>query len=670
MFASKIVQVQSKVGEATRNAGARRAGSAHSGDQDQEADATFAGSPHGLSWDFGKIAVSHASRIEPLSPRGAHPGLLQAKLVVGPADDPLEREADAVADQVMRIPGPVPAGTLSAGDGLQRKCAQCEEDDEAKGTLRRRSIDPPHIESSVPVATPEVERVLCEPGRPLGGATRAFFEPRFGWDFSSVRVHTGSQAERAAGSVNARAFAVGEHLVFGAGAFAPDAGEGRRLIAHELAHVVQQSGGTAPSARGAGPAIRRKIILKGTEMDAKARQAFIKAHKWTSARRAAAIMQDMAEAGDSFDFADEHELQEELVKRSSTVEHMEESQESVEKIPGDKRSAFGYPFSGASALYGPRVNYAARKYWEPAVPDSYARRTDKAKNRALLALPRHERCKVYGDQCGLYGWKLTADGEKDPYHAIAHLFAPQPPHLRTLIHCDYLISLVNMMSLADAIGASEFNKRVAAFGAGKLTLKYNAFEDLHEFNWERTAGGAWVKTPGLRSAQRIAPSSEADLVIGDHVVFFNHLAYDLINQNVGNAWRLENAVLVSRDHGKDVFLGHGSGHLTSEKMREKLAEEYNIVARQAIGLTDKASSRNKATSDAALAGLKARFPNVKNVSGHWRIQGAPGLCAAHPVDVPLRLIKPTEVLGPRDPCDPTRMYVVERPIESAKGRAP
>ena len=321
-------------------------------------------------------------------------------------------------------------------------------------------------------------------------------------------------------------------------------------------------------------------------MPAKDRSAFLKGHKWSSASRAAAIMEDMAAAGDSFDFADENELKTEIDKRSSPVGHMEESQQTVEKIPGDKRAAFGYPFTGASALYGPRVNYAAREYWEQATPDNYAVRKDKAKNKELQSKPRHQRCTVYGDQCDPYIWKLSDKGKKDPYHAIAHLFAPQPPYKRALLHCDYLISLVNFMSLADSIGPDEFNKRVAAFGADKIVLKTNLLMDLNISTFERDPKGEFTTTvkKGLGSMQRVGPSSEADLVIGDHVIFYNHLAYDIINANVGNAWRLENAVLVGKYKGKDVFLGHGSGYKTADQMHEKLAAEFNKVAGVALAL--------------------------------------------------------------------------------------
>jgi hypothetical protein len=84
--------------------------------------------------------------------------------------------------------------------------------------------------------------VLNSPGHPLDAATRSFFEPRFGHDFSQVRVHDGQQAERSARDVNAHAYTVGHNIVFGTGQFSPGTEEGRRLMAHELTHVVQQSG--------------------------------------------------------------------------------------------------------------------------------------------------------------------------------------------------------------------------------------------------------------------------------------------------------------------------------------------------------------------------------------------------------------------------------------------
>jgi hypothetical protein len=78
-------------------------------------------------------------------------------------------------------------------------------------------------------------------GRPLSANKHAFFEPCFGRDFSQMRVHSDAQATESARGVNARAFTIGQEVVFGAGQYAPGTSQGRRLMAHELTHVVQQS---------------------------------------------------------------------------------------------------------------------------------------------------------------------------------------------------------------------------------------------------------------------------------------------------------------------------------------------------------------------------------------------------------------------------------------------
>lgn len=145
-----------------------------------------------------------------LEHRAAAPRGVQAKLVVGAAGDPFEREADRVAEQVMRTPDADPAG----------------------GTT----------------APPVVEEVVRDAGRPLDAGARAFLEPRFGHDFGGVRVHTDSRAAESAGAVHAQAYTVGPHVVFGEGKYAPGSESGMRLLAHELTHVVQQ-GAAAPVQR-------------------------------------------------------------------------------------------------------------------------------------------------------------------------------------------------------------------------------------------------------------------------------------------------------------------------------------------------------------------------------------------------------------------------------------
>jgi len=137
---------------------------------------------------------------------------------------------------------------------LQRKCAcggapgadgECEEC--RKKPLQRKTplagADSQHSgfntqqRSDVP---PIVYEVLRSPGQPLNPATRAFMEPRFGHDFSSVRVHASERAARSAHVVNALAYTVGRDVVFGTGQYVPASHAGARLLAHELAHVVQQ----------------------------------------------------------------------------------------------------------------------------------------------------------------------------------------------------------------------------------------------------------------------------------------------------------------------------------------------------------------------------------------------------------------------------------------------
>jgi hypothetical protein len=105
-------------------------------------------------------------------------------------------------------------------------------------------------------ATPMVHGVLATPGQPLETATREFFAVRFGHDFGNVRVHADGKAAESARSVNALAYTVGHDVVFGAGQYAPGTHAGQRLLAHELTHVVQQSG---RSARAPQPAAESRV---------------------------------------------------------------------------------------------------------------------------------------------------------------------------------------------------------------------------------------------------------------------------------------------------------------------------------------------------------------------------------------------------------------------------
>ena len=115
--------------------------------------------------------------------------------------------------------------------------------------LRAKSGDLNAGNSGVNPAPPIVQKVLASPGQPLGPAVRNFMEPRLGHDFSQVRVHATSRAAESAQALGAKAYTVGQDIVFGADRLDPQSREGRRLIAHELVHTIQQSrGGPAPEA--------------------------------------------------------------------------------------------------------------------------------------------------------------------------------------------------------------------------------------------------------------------------------------------------------------------------------------------------------------------------------------------------------------------------------------
>jgi hypothetical protein len=163
---------------------------------------------------------------------------------IGEVDDAFEREADRLADQIVAN-GDVGRPAFSFADlsvypTLQRKCAcggdgECEECE--KKVLRKKASGNQRW-SQAPAA---VHSVLRKPGRPLDTSLRAQLEPRLGFDFSKVRIHTDFQASASAQAVSARAYTVGYDIVFGAAQYLPDTIEGRRLIAHELVHVIQQS---------------------------------------------------------------------------------------------------------------------------------------------------------------------------------------------------------------------------------------------------------------------------------------------------------------------------------------------------------------------------------------------------------------------------------------------
>jgi hypothetical protein len=184
-------------------------------------------------------------------------GAVQAKLTVNQPGDRYEKEADRVAESVMRMPDPTgPPTSTAASPQVQRACAAC-----AGGgpeTCAECAEEPAIHRKEASDRGPEPGPALLSSiaasragGQSLPQSERAFFEPRFGHDFGQVRIHTGAKAAESAHSLGAYAYTLGHDIVFDQGRFAPGTGEGRKLLAHELMHVVQQGSGE--------PLIQRKV---------------------------------------------------------------------------------------------------------------------------------------------------------------------------------------------------------------------------------------------------------------------------------------------------------------------------------------------------------------------------------------------------------------------------
>jgi hypothetical protein len=210
----------------------------------------------------GSVAPTSLGAIPAFAPdeRGSGMLPLQRKLAIGAVNDPLESEADAMAERVMNMSGPVAAMADSGAPPLRRKCAcegsgaQCDHCKEE----RQNSVQLKAARLVTPTeAPPMVHEVLRSPGQPLDPAARDFFELRFGRDFSKVRVHTDADASASARAVHAQAYTVGQDVVFDAGKYAPGTVSGQRLLAHELTHVIQQESRNLPGTSGGG-AVRRQ----------------------------------------------------------------------------------------------------------------------------------------------------------------------------------------------------------------------------------------------------------------------------------------------------------------------------------------------------------------------------------------------------------------------------
>ena len=196
---------------------------------------------------------------------------IQPKLTINQPNDIYEQEADAVAERVMRMPAqnneqPFFQPKPLAATPVQRKCAACEEEEQlqrkededhslqlksAKDFAINRKCTHCEEEEKLQMketsaaaggmtAPPIINNVINSLGQSLDKGTRSFMESRFGYDFGNVQIHNDLMAHRSSADINALAYTHGNHVVFGTGQYQPDTNWGKRLLAHELTHVIQQ----------------------------------------------------------------------------------------------------------------------------------------------------------------------------------------------------------------------------------------------------------------------------------------------------------------------------------------------------------------------------------------------------------------------------------------------
>ena len=186
--------------------------------------------------------IKNASEINNEKTTTHHGAIVQPRLTVGNPNDQYEKEADSVADNMMRMP---------EHNFVQRKCAHCEE--EEKKQVQRKPISESITsnilakgESGTSVGNSISNKINSsqDSGSSMGNDAQSFMQSRFGKDFSQVKIHTDNTAVQLNKDLNAKAFTTGNDIYFNEGQYQPSSDSGKHLLAHELAHTVQQGNGT------------------------------------------------------------------------------------------------------------------------------------------------------------------------------------------------------------------------------------------------------------------------------------------------------------------------------------------------------------------------------------------------------------------------------------------
>jgi hypothetical protein len=512
----------------------------------------------GLSWGFSKIPLFPTERASRSQASSSRSGIIQPKLAIGPVDDPLEHEADRVADQVMRMPAPGPAvGHARFGGALvQRECDTCKAspDDEEKVRrqaagvhLRTASADPATLRRDIGLdeiqehlvtaflnsqetvqrqaAGPEEdddtaagEQILMQAkragpqpdqpgaeletgidvlegrGDPLPSAVRDDMGGRFGYDFGRVRIHADASAAALARQVNARAFTIGRNVAFASGEYAPNGtADSRRLLAHELTHVIQQG--------QAGPRLQRKISVAGKDYTPSATYL-----TWLNANFGPAMkefVEQMHNGGKPpvFSFSSFEQMGFEVRIRANAIKGIEE------------------------------VHKGCCNYFDSAHPP-YLDST-------------------YWDHIGSgvdFKLKSPLPAGKHPSDAILAIFAPGAG---TRLECLAMTRTIEYYAMLKAIGAAKFDAQFA----GGIEISQ--------------VPGVFLYTEPTRKYQILTVANKSEMLPGDWVYFKNFKDYT--TRVPGGFWQGENAFCL----GGGKYRGFGVAALSENDLNQELVTRYN-----------------------------------------------------------------------------------------------
>lgn len=408
------------------------------------------------------------------------------------------------------------------------------------------------------------------------------------------------------------------------------------IVGRETLGTMDQLLGQAPPP----PVAPCRLDYRGGTMSDDERRKFVDAHFEPHDRAPTTrILDDLcAVEHDRLSFATEAELRDEIMMRLRIGQYMQSSQTS---------GGFAYPESAKSCpgktghpLLDAQVNADARAYWRGPILE--------------------QRAAVRNSH---YFFELTPDvGIKDAYQALKLLFTPRASICdKTLIHCDTLITMTKALAYAETIGPAVFNQKVAA---GRLSL-WLTYDGMSMRDNDK------AETPEFLGFRHVAPSSEKDLVIGDHVIFWNHLAYDAISVKRPGPWRLENALIVDQDgSGRDLFEGHGAPAPAGtvkpgpkEDVQQELMNAYSPYATEALAIAARVDRGEAGASDE----LTDRYPQVVASGGRWWVKELDSNSARQRRFYELRALTgpdDPEIVGLRNPDDASRLNWVKRPVES------